>query len=197
MHLARTGRPGPVWIDLPLDVQGADDRRGRRCAPSIPGGTPAAGLAPGRSSPSRCAAPSSCSTHAERPVVLIGNGVRLGSARAEMRALIERLGLPVLTTWPAHDMVPDDHPLMVGRPGPAGAARREFHAAEFRLAARARRAPRPRRHGLCAAELRARGAKKIMVDIDAAELRKMDGTIARAGVRGREGFHRGNDAPTR
>src|SRR5260370_16502944 len=55
---------------------------------------------------------------AERPAVLVGNGVRLGGARAEMRTLIERLGVPVLTTWPAHDMVPDDHPLMVGRPGP-------------------------------------------------------------------------------
>jgi acetolactate synthase-1/2/3 large subunit len=46
------------------------------------------------------------------------NGVRLAGARAEMRRLIERLGIPVLTTWPAHDMVPDDHPLMAGRPGP-------------------------------------------------------------------------------
>ena len=155
VHLARTGRPGPVWIDLPLDVQGAaiDET-------SLRGFDPAEDVVAGLASADQIAAAVRRTIEllnaAERPVVLIGNGVRLGGARAEMRGLIERLGLPVLTTWPAHDMVPDDHPLMVGPAGPAGATRRELHAAKFRLASRARRAPGPRGDGLCAAQLRAR-----------------------------------------
>ena len=113
---------------------------------------------------------------AERPVVLIGNGVRLGGARAEMRALIERLDLPVLTTWPAHDMVPDDHPLMVGRPGPLAPRGANFtlQNSDWLLSLGARldlvvTGYAPRNF--------ARGAKKIMVDIDPAELRKMEGAI--------------------
>ena len=131
VHLARTGRPGPVWLDLPLDVQGAAiDETALRALRSGRGRRRRTGVRR-TTSPRRRRRTIDLLNSAERPVVLIGNGVRLGGARAEMRALIERLGVPVLTTWPAHDMVPDDHPLMVGRPGPARAARRELHAAEL------------------------------------------------------------------
>jgi acetolactate synthase-1/2/3 large subunit len=93
-----------------------------------------------------------------------------------MRALVERLGVPVLTTWPAHDMVPDDHPLMVGRPGPLAPRGANFtlQNSDWLLALGARldlvvTGYSPQNF--------ARAAKKIMVDIDAAELRKMRGTI--------------------
>jgi acetolactate synthase-1/2/3 large subunit len=113
---------------------------------------------------------------AERPVVLVGNGVRLSGDRAGMRALIERLGVPVLTTWPAHDMVPDDHPLMAGRPGPLAPRGANFtlQNADWLLAIGARLDLVVT--GYAPANF-ARAAKKIMVDIDAAELRKMSGTI--------------------
>ena len=116
-HLARSGRPGPVWIDIPIDVQGA-----------LIDETSLRGFESDARTPTGVASPDALAVavrrtidllnSADRPVLLIGNGVRLGHARAEMRELIERLALPVLATWPAHDMVPDDHPLMVGRPGP-------------------------------------------------------------------------------
>jgi acetolactate synthase-1/2/3 large subunit len=175
VHLARTGRPGPVWIDLPLDVQGTmiDET-------SLRAYDPIEDVAPGLASAEQIAAAVRRTIEflnaAERPVILIGNGVRLGGARADMRALIERLGLPVLTTWPAHDMVPDDHPLMVGRPGPLAPRGANFalQNSDWLLALGARLdlvvtgyAP----HNF------ARGAKKIMVDIDGAELRKMNGAI--------------------
>jgi len=175
VHLARTGRPGPVWLDLPLDVQGAaiDESRLRRFDPAED-----AALEPAPRDQIAAAVGRTIEllNEAERPVVLIGNGVRLGGARADMRGLIERLGLPVLTTWPAHDMVPDDHPLMVGRPGPLAPRGANFtlQNSDWLLALGARLdlvvtgyAP----HNF------ARGAKKIMVDIDRAELRKMDGAI--------------------
>lgn len=174
-HLARTGRPGPVWIDIPLDVQGAmiDEATLRAFDPRESAPT-------GVASPDEISATVSRTIEllnaAERPVVLIGNGVRLGHARAEMRALIERLGLPVLTTWPAHDMVPDDHPLMIGRPGPVAPRGANFalQNSDWLLSLGARldlvvTGYSPQHF--------ARAAKKIMVDIDAAELRKMGATV--------------------
>ena len=175
VHLARTGRPGPVWLDLPLDVQGAavDEATMRAYDPAEDAVT---GLASPEDLAAAAARTIDLLNAAERPVVLIGNGVRLGGARAEMRELIERLGVPVLTTWPAHDMVPDDHPLMVGRPGPLAPRGANFalQNSDWLLALGARLDLVVTGY---APQNFARAAKKIMVDIDAAELRKMRGTI--------------------
>jgi len=177
VHLARTGRPGPVWLDIPLDVQGTTIEESSlhgfdADAPPAPGS--AQSLPAGfRASVARTI---DLLNAAERPVVLIGNGVRLGGARAAMRGLIERLGLPVLATWPAHDMVPDDHPLMAGRPGPLAPRGANFtlQNADWLLAIGARLDLVVTGY---APGLFARAAKKIMVDVDAAELRKMGGTV--------------------
>jgi acetolactate synthase-1/2/3 large subunit len=175
VHLACTGRPGPVWIDLPLDVQGAEIDEG-----ALRGFDPSDDAVPGLASATEVADAAARTIEllnsAKRPVVLIGNGVRLGGARDAMRNLIERLGLPVLTTWPAHDLVPDDHRLMAGRPGPLAARGANFtlQNADWLLALGARldlvlTGYAPRNF--------ARAATKIMVDIDRAELSKMDGTV--------------------
>jgi acetolactate synthase-1/2/3 large subunit len=174
VYLALTGRPGPVWIDLPLDVQGAviDADSLRPCHP--PEGMDR------RASRSEITQAAKTTidilNKAERPVVLIGNGVRLAGARAQMRKLIDRLGLPVLTTWPAHDMVPDDHHLMVGRPGPLAP-----RGANFTLQNSDCLVSIGARLDLVvtgyAPQNFARAATKIMVDVDEAELRKMQGTI--------------------
>jgi acetolactate synthase-1/2/3 large subunit len=175
-HLARTGRPGPVWIDIPLDVQGAMIDEG-----ALRGFDPAEIARSGLVSRDELAAAVRRTIEslnaAERPALLIGNGVRLGHARAEMRALIERLGLPVLTTWPAHDMVPDDHPLMIGRPGPVAPRGANFalQNSDWLLALGARLDLVVTGY---APQNFARAARKIMVDLDAAELRKMKDTVA-------------------
>ena len=175
VHLARTGRPGPVWLDLPLDVQGAPIEEDTLRAYD-PAEDAVTGLASADDLAAAAARTIDLLNAAERPVVLIGNGVRLGRAREEMRALIERLGVPVLTTWPAHDMVPDDHPLMVGRPGPLAPRGANFtlQNSDWLLALGARLDLVVTGY---APQNFARAAKKIMVDIDAAELRKMRGTI--------------------
>jgi len=175
VHLARTGRPGPVWIDVPLDVQGAmiDDAALRGFEPPpVVQALPMTGLE--LEVPVRRAI--ELLNSAERPVVLVGNGVRLGHARREMRSLVERLAIPVLTTWPAHDMVPDDHPLMIGRPGPVAPRGANFalQNADFVLALGARLDLVVTGY---APEHFARAAQKVMVDIDAAELRKMAGVV--------------------
>ncbi len=175
VHLARTGRPGPVWVDIPLDVQGAmiDESALRPFTPAI--------LAQSKIIPQNELAAAVGRTirllnAAERPVLFIGNGVRLANARAEMRTLVERLGIPVLTTWPAHDMVPDDHPLMIGRPGPVAPRGANFalQNSDFLLSLGARLDLVVTGY---APQNFARAAQKVMVDIDAAELRKMSGTI--------------------
>jgi acetolactate synthase-1/2/3 large subunit len=179
--LARSGRPGPVWIDIPLDVQGAliDDEALRGFDPPSLVATGPAG-ADGRATAEELAAAVRRTIEllnaAHRPVLLIGNGVRLGNARADMRALVSRLQLPVLTTWPAHDMVPDDHPLMIGRPGPVAPRGANFalQNADFVLALGARLDLVVTGY---APQNFARAAQKVMVDIDAAELRKMQDSV--------------------
>ncbi len=174
LHLAGTGRPGPVWIDLPLDVLGAlvDEA-------ALPGFDPAASATPPAGDTDLAAAVRhtiQLLNAAERPVVFVGNGVRLAGARAEMRTLIERLGLPVLTTWPAHDLVPDDHPLMMGRPGPMAPRGANFtlQNSDWLLALGARLDLVVTGY---APQNFARGARKIMVDVDPAELLKMKDTV--------------------
>ena len=176
VHLARTGRPGPVWIDIPLDVQGSmiDET-------ALRGFTPAEVPAPkGTFTPEKLklavARTIRMLNASKRPVLLIGNGVRLGNARAEMRALVDVLQLPVLTTWPAHDMMPDDHPLMIGRPGPVAPRGANFalQNSDFVLSLGARLDLVVTGY---APENFARAAKKVMVDVDPTELKKMRGTI--------------------
>ncbi len=175
LWLARHGRPGPVWLDIPIDVQGAilDET-------SLRGFTPPEVEVEGLTSVSALAASVARTLDAlersARPVVLIGNGVRLGGARAAMRALIERLGVPVLTTWLAHDLVPDDHPLMMGRPGPVAPRGANFtlQNADWLLTLGVRLGTVVTGY---APQHYARGAHKTMVDVDAAEVRKLGAHI--------------------
>lgn len=113
VHLAKSGRPGPVWIDIPLDVQAAiidpkklhifvsDEKK------SIPPAKEVAQLI-------------SLLAMSKKPVILAGNGIRLANAEADFLRLIERLQIPVLTTWKAVDILQDNHPFYFGRPGSIG-----------------------------------------------------------------------------
>jgi acetolactate synthase-1/2/3 large subunit len=118
VYLARSGRPGPVWLDVPLDVQAA-----RVAEASLPGFTPAAetiagaaGGADGTRIRKQVTKLMERLRAAERPVLLGGGGVRAAGAAAEFRALADRLGIPVVTAWNAHDLLYEEHPLYVGRP---------------------------------------------------------------------------------
>ncbi|MEB3330652.1 MAG: thiamine pyrophosphate-binding protein [Candidatus Sericytochromatia bacterium] len=109
LALMRSGRPGPVWLDLPLDVQAAPwPGRVSGIVPPVPtlGDLPIdwdALLA-------RLA-------RSERPLLLLGHGVRIAGAADAVRSLAERSGIPCAFTWNAADMLPYEHPLYVGRPG--------------------------------------------------------------------------------
>lgn len=174
LHLARTGRPGPVWLDIPLDVQGStiEPDALRRFEPEAAADADPAALR------DAVAATLAEWRAAERPVFLAGNGIRLAGAVPEFLEVIDRLGCPVLATWLAVDLVPDDHPLYIGRPGSVAprAANFTVQNADWLLTVGARldmvlTAYAPHRL--------ARGAAKTVVDIDPPELAKLKPTVKR------------------
>ena len=117
LHLATSGRPGPVWIDVPIDVQAslvdAATLRGYDPREDAASQTPAVRQGDVATILDRIAA-------AERPVVMVGSGVRLASASALLLDVVRALGVPVVTGWTAIDAVPGDFPLYGGRPGSVG-----------------------------------------------------------------------------
>jgi acetolactate synthase-1/2/3 large subunit len=119
-HLAQTGRPGPCWIDIPVDVQAASIDPA-----SLRGYDPAEDHSHG-DGPSDCSRLSSqCSEilerirNAKRPVILAGTGVRAAHAVEEFDRLTHRLGVPVSTAW-TNDLIASDDPLFCGRQGTIG-----------------------------------------------------------------------------
>ncbi len=110
LHEATTGRPGPVWIDVPLDIQAADID-----PVTLRGFTPETGVTGSFSdSLSKLADLIQAS---KKPLLLAGHGIRLAGAASTFRKLAEGLGFPVVATWNAMDLLPFDHPLFVGKPG--------------------------------------------------------------------------------
>lgn len=166
--LAKHGRPGPVWIDIPLDVQGAmidesqlkgfvalkdeeivDLSLSQNIDRVIDG-----------------------FNQSKRPVFLAGNGIRLAGVLDEWTALVEKMQIPVLTTWKSCDFLSEDHPLFFGRPGAIGQRYANFilQNCDFLMVVGAR---------LDLVQIGynydqvAREAKKVVVDIDSAEIEKL------------------------
>jgi len=171
IYLAEHGRPGPVWVDIPLDVQAApiDETTLRAFDPAELGPTVTADKA------AISAAVSTAIEHlnkSERPMLLIGNGIRLSRAEAEMEQLLRALDIPAEVTWLAIDMMSDDDPLYVGRPGTIAQRGANFaiQNCDYLLSIGARQDRVVT--GFSPAGF-AREAYKVMVDIDPAELAKM------------------------
>lgn len=169
LHLARSGRPGPVWIEIPLDVQASqiDPASLEGYVPEPP---------PAREDETTLKAQVRKTvewlTQAERPFLMLGNGIRLAGALAEMRQLLDALGVPFGLTWPAMDFVADDHPGLVGRPGPMAPRGANFalQNSDMLLTIGARM---DLVTTAFAPDRLARAARKVMVDIDAAEIGKL------------------------
>ena len=120
--IATEGRPGPVLIDVPKDVQNqkiewADGQMGR-WAGSRNGKTYTAHPPIGPSA--RLLEAAQLIDHAQRPLLMVGHGVILGQAYDEVRALAERTGIPVITTLLGISAFPESHPLHLGMPGMHG-----------------------------------------------------------------------------
>jgi acetolactate synthase-1/2/3 large subunit len=177
LWMAQNGRPGPVWIDVPIDVQAAPidpseqtpfdiARQGRSSLP-ISEAEPLSGL----ELEAQLRLVVGQLGNAERPVIFAGAGIRLSGAHASFLRVIERLGVPVVTGWNANDAVWSDHPLFVGRPGSVGDRPGNFAVqnADFLLILGSRLNIRQISYNW---EAFARRAFKVMIDIDDAELSK-------------------------
>lgn len=114
-YLAREGKPGPVWIDVPLDIQAsmvAEDE--------LQGYTPEEPEKNVQCTDEWIHQTITLFNRAKRPVLLLGHGIRLAGAVEEARELYEYLGVPVLTSWNGIDLIEDKNPLFFGRPGAIG-----------------------------------------------------------------------------
>jgi acetolactate synthase I/II/III large subunit len=174
VYLALHGRPGPVWIDIPLDVQASpiEDPSGLRGFDPIE-----LDEHPGNANLTQDVSRLIEKLNlAERPLLLIGNGIRLSRSEAETKEFLGTLDIPAEVTWLAIDLMADDDPLYVGRPGAIAQRGANFaiQNCDFLLSIGARL---DRIVTGYAPEGFARAACKAMVDIDPAELRKMGDTI--------------------
>src|SRR5215471_1567020 len=121
--LATSGRPGPVWLDFPLDVQAAMiDEVGLRPLPTAELPPPPDAVA-AREGAARAF---DLLLRARRPLAICGSGVHLGGAQDRLRSLVKALGIPVVVTIGAMDLFDDRDPLFMGRFGPVGQRRANF-----------------------------------------------------------------------
>ena len=162
---ATTGRPGPVWIDVPLDIQRAEVPSNQVRRPSHPRLNDTYRLQ---------TAVDSMIAHlktAKRPVWLAGQGVSLSGAREAFRQLAERADIPVITARLGIDLIESDHRLYVGRPGNYGERSANFalQNADLIISLGCRLASSLVGHS---PEKFGKHAYKIVVDIDQEELDK-------------------------
>lgn len=167
-HLATTGRPGPVWIDIPVNYQGCTIETDN--------------LKPYDSAEDDALLPPPVSEeiintviekikNAKRPVFYAGYGIRLSGGYEPFRSVMDKLNIPVVTYWNAIDLIEDDHPLYCGRAGNMGdrPGNWAIQNADLILAVGTRISIRQVGYNW---KTWARAAKVIMIDIDQNEMKK-------------------------
>ncbi len=167
-HLAVTGRPGPVWIDIPVNYQGCYIE-----TEELPAYDPAEDDAklPPPVEETVIQTVLDKIRHAKRPVFHAGYGIRLSGGYSFFRSVAEKLNIPIVTYWNAVDLIEDEHPLYCGRAGNMGdrPGNWAIQNADLILAVGTRISIRQVGYNW---KTWARAAEVIMVDIDPAELKK-------------------------
>jgi len=162
LYEAKHGRSGPVWLDIPLDIQGAmvdiDDLYDFQPKKTI-----------------------TYNTHinkflkllqsSKRPVIIAGNGVALSGAQESLLKLVDKINIPVVGTFARYDIVKNNHPMFFGRYGAVGNRMANFTVqnSDLVIAIGARMNIRAVSYNW---DFFAREAKKVMVDVDKAEMSK-------------------------
>lgn len=167
-HLATTGRPGPVWIDIPVNYQGGyietDELAGydpqeddANLPPAVDENTIQIVIEKIK--------------NAKRPVFHAGYGIRLSGGYEKFREVAEKLNIPIVTYWNAVDLIEDNNPLYCGRAGNMGdrPGNWAIQNADLILAVGTRISIRQVGYNW---KTWARAAEVIMVDVDQAELKK-------------------------
>ena len=169
-YLATHGRPGPVWVDLPIDIQGMviDEEDFKRFDPNELNSLVATTNNEFRQQILQVI---ELLNQASRPVILAGSGIRNAKATKEFLELISRLNVPVLTSRRGADLVSDDHPCFFGRPGTYGQRSANFviQNCDLLISIGSRLSiPLIGRN----TKAFARAARKVVVDIDMNEMEK-------------------------
>ncbi len=167
-HLANTGRPGPVWIDIPVNFQGGFIETDR-----LEGYDPTEDdkLLPPAVSDDAIETVLEKIRNAQRPVLHAGYGIRLSGGYDAFRKAIEKLNIPIVTYWNAIDLIEDEHPLYCGRAGNMGdrPGNWAIQNADLVIAIGTRISIRQVGYNW---QTWARAAEVVMVDIDRAEMKK-------------------------
>ncbi len=172
LYIAQSGRPGPCWLDIPVDIQGSYidteeqtafdpeeyQRENRTILPSL-------------TEEKTVQAVLAKIKEAKRPIFYAGNGIRIAGAHAVFRRVTEKLNIPVVTAWDSIDAIEDAHPLYVGRGGIMGDRAGNFAVqnSDCILAVGNRLSIRQVGYHV---KTWAREAFVIMVDADAEEMKK-------------------------
>lgn len=168
LYLSQTGRPGPCWLDIPLNVQGAfietEELRSfdpTECIDEKP-------VKPSRETIEKILRKIK---EAKRPVINAGNGIRISGGYPEFCELVEKLNIPVVTGWNSIDLIEDKHPLYVGRGGIMGDRAGNFaiQNSDLVLSLGSRLSIRQVGYNF---KTWAREAYTIVVDVDSEELKK-------------------------
>jgi len=167
LHLAASGRPGPCWLDVPVDVQGIkiDVEKLHPYDPAEDVLESDAFQLQGM-----CRAIIQKIAEASRPVIMAGSGIRIASAVDVFQRVIDKLAIPVTTAW-THDTIASGHPSFCGRPGSIGDRSGNFTVqnSDLLLVIGSRLNIRQVSYNW---DFFARHAYKIQVDVDRAELQK-------------------------
>lgn len=168
VHLATSGRPGPVWLDIPINVQAAQIDE-QKLKPFDVSET--SDLFDKEKVVAQIDDLVSRIKSAKRPVILAGSGIRTSHSYQEFHKIIDKLNIPVLTAWNAHDVMHEEHPLYFGRPSSIGDRGGNFIIQNSDLLISLGCRLNIRQIGY---EFKAfaREAYKVIVDIDAVELQK-------------------------
>ncbi len=162
ISIATSGRPGPVWIDIPINVQGAliDEEK-------------LIGFNEEKNSDSNLDLNEVVEllNKAKRPVIVAGHGIRISKTKKAFFELIKKLPIPVLSTFNGFDLIETNHAQFIGRIGTIGQRAGNFalQNADLVLFLGTRNNIRQVSYNW---QMYARNAKKIVVDVDAAELKK-------------------------
>lgn len=162
IHLATSGRPGPTWIDIPINIQGAmideDELESYEAEISVPQKIEMQKII-------------ELLSQAKRPVIVAGHGIRIADQIENFHQLINQTNIPFVATLNGFDISPSAHPLCIGRIGTIGQRAGNFalQNADLVLCLGTRNNIRQVSYNW---EMYARKAIKIIVDIDEAELRK-------------------------
>lgn len=163
IYIAESGRPGPVWIDIPTDIQAAKINPNELIGYTPPISTPHLEV--------DWSEINQRIIESKRPVMVLGNGVRISGADTILQNFVQKYSMPILTAWNGIDLIPNEYPLYYGREGTYGQRAANFiiQNADFILTIGTRMAIPQIGYDL--SEF-GREAKKIIVDIDQTELDK-------------------------